>query len=244
MKTNFLNAEQVLSIHYELARFFAESGDPISPAGVKHEHLFHSAIYRPQTSFGEVEKYPTIDRKAAALLHSLIKNHVFHNGNKRTALVSLLVFLDNHDIRIDAPDDELFSFIISIAKDTLVPDSQDSDTIVEAINKWLRQHSSKISNTSTGMSVKDFLEAVQKTGGQYRKKNNGSWTVRGLNNNSVLISGSTRTLSGKIVKSYLVKLGMSTGQTGFYFEEFKEGITSQQKFIIEFRSVLKRLADA
>ena len=43
---------------------------------------------RPQTGLGTIDKYPTIEQKAAALLHSLIKNHAFHNGNKRTALVA------------------------------------------------------------------------------------------------------------------------------------------------------------
>jgi death-on-curing family protein len=50
---------------------------------------------------GGKEAYPTTFNKTAALFHSLINNHPFHNGNKRVALVSAQVFLDQEGWWID-----------------------------------------------------------------------------------------------------------------------------------------------
>lgn len=109
--TEFLSYDDVLRIHYQLVEFFASDGDPITPPGPRDTNLLHSACMRPQTSLGEIEKYRGIDKKAAALLHSLVMNHAFHNGNKRTALASMVSFLDRNDRRIDATDDELFDLV-------------------------------------------------------------------------------------------------------------------------------------
>jgi death on curing protein len=60
---------------------------------VKDIGLVESAVFRPRTTvFGE-DAYPTLWLKAAALLHSLARNHGFHDGNKRTAWASTWLFL-------------------------------------------------------------------------------------------------------------------------------------------------------
>lgn len=97
-----LTYEEVLNIHYALVEDFAKHEDPIDPPGVKSESLLHSAVFRPQTAIGDQPKYPTVEMAAAALLHSLVHDHPFHNGNKRTALVAMLVFLDNKKNLADA----------------------------------------------------------------------------------------------------------------------------------------------
>jgi len=83
---HWLKEDQVRAIHFELVRDFSSSPDPIVPPGVQSESLLASAVFRPKTALGETLKYPTIETSAAALLHSIIHNHPFHNGNKRTAL--------------------------------------------------------------------------------------------------------------------------------------------------------------
>jgi death-on-curing family protein len=90
----FLAADEVEKIHWILVEDFRRSKDPIDPPGIKSRDLLESAIYRLRTSLGGQSKYPTVPMAAAALLHAIISNHAFHNGNKRTALVATLVFLD------------------------------------------------------------------------------------------------------------------------------------------------------
>jgi death-on-curing protein len=95
------SAEDVLDLHAELVVLFAREDNPIFPPGVKDRKLLESACGRPQTSLGGTEKYLTVEQKAAALLHSLVKNHPFHNGNKRTALRTVVTFLWQND-RLEA----------------------------------------------------------------------------------------------------------------------------------------------
>ena len=86
----WLNEDEVRGIHFELVNDFFSSPDPIEPPGVRSEQLLASAVFRPKTALGQTLKYTTVETCAAALLHSIIQDHPFHNGNKRTALVSTL----------------------------------------------------------------------------------------------------------------------------------------------------------
>jgi death-on-curing family protein len=88
-----LGACYVEYIHDELvAELWAEAG-MMSAKGCRDLHLLESAVARPfQTAFSK-DAYPTIPEKAVALFHSLISNHPFHDGNKRTAVSALYIFL-------------------------------------------------------------------------------------------------------------------------------------------------------
>lgn len=103
-----LSEVEVLQIHEALIADFAAADDPISPPGLRSEHLLSSALTRPQTSLGEEWKYPTVELAAAALLHSLVMNHPFHNGNKRTGVVAMLVFLDSNGLMPTCDESALF----------------------------------------------------------------------------------------------------------------------------------------
>ena len=106
-------------IHYELVKDFAVSRDPIDPPGVRSKPLLESAAGRPKTSLGMIDKYPTVPMAGAALTHAIVHNHPFHNGNKRTALVSLLVFVDKNGFLLDTTEDELYEFLLQVASHNL-----------------------------------------------------------------------------------------------------------------------------
>lgn len=77
--------------------------------------LVESALARPQASvFGE-DAYPTIHRKAAALLQSMATNRALADGNKRTAWAATRLFYGLNDYRITATEDERFELIIAVA---------------------------------------------------------------------------------------------------------------------------------
>ncbi len=68
----FLSTQEVTDIHFALVRDFQNSDDPISPPGIKSEDLLNSAIFRPQTTFGETPKYPTVETgRPLAVRHRL-----------------------------------------------------------------------------------------------------------------------------------------------------------------------------
>ncbi len=146
-EVRYLTGDDVRAIHQELVAEFAGDEDPISPPGVRDENLLESAVSRPSTSIGETRKYPSVEMAAAALLHSIIHNHAFHNGNKRTALVSMLAFLDLNRMLVTCDESELFKLVIRIAQHSIVVASRDgrfSDREVLHIAKWIYKNSRRI----------------------------------------------------------------------------------------------------
>jgi len=137
-RLRWLTADEVRKIHYALVKDFSSTPDPIIPPGVRSEQLLGSAVYRPQTALGGELKYPTVETSAAALLHSIILDHPFHNGNKRTALVSVLVFLDENGFFPDFDQDDVFKLLLQIAQHRVVDAFQSDlpDREVLAIADW------------------------------------------------------------------------------------------------------------
>jgi death-on-curing protein len=110
--TIFLTKEEVVAAHY----FMMKRMNDAEQAGVKDHSLLDSAVHRPQQSlFGE-DAYPTLLDKAAALLESLVKNHCFHNGNKRTAYLVVKSFLLVNGYHLQMERSYAVEFIVDIAK--------------------------------------------------------------------------------------------------------------------------------
>ncbi|HEX5450591.1 MAG TPA: type II toxin-antitoxin system death-on-curing family toxin, partial [Gaiellaceae bacterium] len=101
-----LTETEVEAIHWELVADFSRDADPIDPPGVRNPDLLASAVFRQHTAMGREAKYPTVEMAASALFHALVHDHPFHNGNKRTGLVSMLVFLDENGFMIHDSCDE------------------------------------------------------------------------------------------------------------------------------------------
>ena len=77
--------------------------------------LLESAAGRPAaTAFGE-DAYPTLCEKAAALLHSLARNHPLVDGNKRLALGATLAFLRINGRRLTIDNDAAYDLIVAVA---------------------------------------------------------------------------------------------------------------------------------
>jgi death on curing protein len=86
------------------------------PAPIRDVGLLGSAAARPQTTaFGE-DAYPDIWTKAAALLHSIVKNHALVDGNKRLGWLATAVFLEINGVEISrASNDDVYDFVIDVA---------------------------------------------------------------------------------------------------------------------------------
>jgi death-on-curing protein len=124
----YLTAEQVLFIH---ARVISETG---GVHGVRDLGLLLSAVARPQATFDGQDLYPDLFSKAAALLESLVGNHAFTDGNKRTAITSAGLFLMRNGYRLRADNQQLEAFTLQCAQ-RLVS--------LEQMVLWLKSHSAK-----------------------------------------------------------------------------------------------------
>ena len=81
--------------------------------------LLESALTRPKaTAFGS-DAYSTIHDKAAALLHSLARNHALIDGNKRLALAGVLAFYGMNGLRLTLSNDDAYTLVISVAEGRL-----------------------------------------------------------------------------------------------------------------------------
>lgn len=125
----YLSIEEVAAIQYEAVKRFGGSG------GVRDFGLLHSAVERPKASFGGKDLYVSVHSKAAALLHSLILNHPFVDGNKRTAYISTARFFAINNIILVQDKNEIVNFVLKIEKEKLT---------IKEIAKWLKLHSSEI----------------------------------------------------------------------------------------------------
>jgi len=104
--TKPLAASEIEQIHDVVVAIVLPYDEKILPNEYRDTALIESAAGRPfHTLFGE-EAFPTLASKAAALFHALVCNHCFFNGNKRTAVVSLDIFLGmNNAIFVMASED-------------------------------------------------------------------------------------------------------------------------------------------
>ena len=102
--------------------------------GIRDLGSLESALARPFQSFGNEELYPSPILKAAALLESILINHPFIDGNKRTAYTLVRLFLNSNSLDFSASQDEKYDFIISTASG-----KNDFDSIAE----WLTNHTVK-----------------------------------------------------------------------------------------------------
>ena len=84
--------------------------------GLISAHNLASAVNQPQQTFGGVELYPTVPEKAAACGFFLAEGQAFEDGNKRTAVITMLVFLDLNGFEFLETDDEMERVFIDLAK--------------------------------------------------------------------------------------------------------------------------------
>ena len=129
-RIKFLKVAQVLFIHDQMVKKFGGSH------GIRDLGLVESAVVRPQATFDGQYLYNSIFEKGAALLQSLLKNHPFVDGNKRTALTSSAIFLKQNGYKLTNAHKEEVEFAIRVDNGNLT---------VEQISKWLKMHSVKIS---------------------------------------------------------------------------------------------------
>lgn len=82
---------------------------------VRDHGLLESALARPRASAFGANAYPSIHEKAAALLHSLGRNHALVDGNKRLALAGVIAFLGMNGLRLTFSNDEAYDLVMGVA---------------------------------------------------------------------------------------------------------------------------------
>lgn len=225
---------------FSARRVVCEGGRPdLYPPGQRDLNLLESACSRPLTQLGGVEKYRTIEQKAAALFHSLVKNHPFHNGNKRTALAALITFLWRNDRRfgVRITDDDLFDMVLNVSRNTFT-EKVNADAVVGELASWIKYRTISITRKPWVMGMADSLDSCKRVGLLW-KESGPSYVVYDKDH-SIRISRSTRRLDPPVVREYMSKLGLRD----LTVVEFQLGIDDEQAEVRRFRHVFRRLAHA
>ena len=124
----YLTPQQVLAIHDQMVKRFGGSH------GIRDIGLIESAVARPMAMFDGVDLYENIFDKAAGLLQSLLMNHPFVDGNKRTALSSTGIFFKINGYILKNSHEEEVEFGVNVDNQHLS---------IEEISAWLKSHSEK-----------------------------------------------------------------------------------------------------
>lgn len=126
-----LTVEDIYELHRELEDAFVLS------SGVRDKNLLVSAANTPFQTFMGNDLYPSLYDKAAQLCYGIANNHPFTDGNKRTALHSMYVYLIINGFDITASQQEVENLIINVAAGNM--------TNVE-LAQWLRDNTIILDN--------------------------------------------------------------------------------------------------
>lgn len=122
--TEYLSIEQVLGLHRALVRAFG-GADALRDRGA-----LEAAVARPPMTFGGEDLYADVASKGAALMHSLVLNHPFVDGNKRVGVAAAEYFFTCNGETLEASDEELERLTLDVAQGKVQ---------IEALAIWFRQ---------------------------------------------------------------------------------------------------------
>ena len=121
--------QDIYELHTQLENAFV-----LSP-GVRDENLLASAVNTPFQTFMGNDLYPSIYDKAAQLCYGIANNHPFTDGNKRTALHSMYVYLIINGFDITATQQDVENMIIDVAAGNMSN---------AELTQWLRENTVEI----------------------------------------------------------------------------------------------------
>lgn len=122
-----IGIQQTLQIHKILIEQYGGS------FGLRDKEGLDAALARPFQTFDNKELYPSGVDKAAAIIQSIVTNHPFIDGNKRTGYVLMRLLLMENQIDIMAEEDEKYAFVIQISEGKL-----NIDQIKDWINRKVK----------------------------------------------------------------------------------------------------------
>ena len=126
-----------MAIHFVVIdQHFSDLIDgPNDERGVTSPSMLLSALAAPFATFNGQDLHPDILTKAAVLMRSLIKDHHFYNGNKRTAVMAVILFLEDNGYDLRVEDRKLIKLAKEIATHNIS---------IHRIRKWLIKYTKKV----------------------------------------------------------------------------------------------------
>lgn len=164
-----LSVRDVLRAHFLIANHFYLEGHGLGGIGPRSLDLLRSAVSRQFVSLGGTPKWSDRFDICATLFYGLIKNHPFHDANKRTAFLSILFFLMRTGWCPSIPEKEFENFTVEIADNQLgkyarlqrMEKDEEGDPEVRFISWYLRRNTRKIDRRDYVVTYRE-LQAILK----------------------------------------------------------------------------------
>ena len=121
----YITIEYVLKLHEKL--ILATGGSN----GIRDMELLKSSIENSKATFGGEDLYKSIEEKCSNICYSIINNHTFIDGNKRTGIYVMLILLEYNGIKLLFTQKELMDLGLGIAKGELEQ---------KKISEWIKNH--------------------------------------------------------------------------------------------------------
>ena len=259
---------EVLDAHFLIADFFAARGQDFVAVGPASLPLLHSALSRQFVSLGGELKWKTPHELAATLLFGMIKDHPFHDANKRSALVSTLWLLMKHSLGPTVSQKELEDFVVDIADDQLPikyarcrtsKDAGDADAEVRFIAYWLKQNTRVIKTDQRFITYRELRKILRRFGFELENpRDNHIEVVRVRQRQGIFgfgkgeerqkigrigYPGETRQVARGDVKKVRELCGLDFKNHFVDSVEFYDGINPMSFLLNEYQDILIRLAD-
>lgn len=259
-----LSERDVFDAHFVLADFFLATGEMVR-FGILNYDMLSSAVSRQSVGFGNYSKWTDPYSKVSTLAFGLDKNHAFNDGNKRTALLCMLLALHRLKRRLTCEKKALEILLVRIAanemdqyKDFKKYKKYGEDAVVMYMANFLRRNSQVIDNTFRTLTYEEFNGKLKTYGvrldnpqGAYidvfQQVSEKKWFGLKQENKKVKrlqigFPGWKRQINFKAVRSVLKETGLTT-DNGIDLKTFYEGTEPEYKLIEEYFEILKRLKD-
>ncbi|MDI1495998.1 MAG: death-on-curing family protein [Cenarchaeum symbiont of Oopsacas minuta] len=132
----YLTVDYVIYLHDIIREHFPEN----TASGKINKNKIQSIVDKPSLKIADQEIYTTIYEKAACLLEAFCREHVFTDGNKRTAILAMFTFLTINNHNIVLPSNTV-KYIVEITKH-MEQKPEDIKILIKEISKWIEKRSS------------------------------------------------------------------------------------------------------
>lgn len=262
-ENNCLSESDVLKAHYILSDFFLDKGEEVR-FGILNYDMLASAVHRQYVEYAGVRKWNDPFHLMATLVFGLTKDHAFHDGNKRTALLCLLLGLNMNKRELNVKKSFLELLMVRIASNGLeeykdfkrFKDTDDPEVnfIAQMIRNWTRARNTRLytitfAELNTNLSkfnvfldkpsgnMIDVFKEVEKSSLFSNQKK----TIR-KRICQIGFPGWKKQIGDHELKKLLAKVGLDA-QHGYDSDVFFNGAVPTYELLEEYKGPLERLKD-
>ena len=256
-RADALTWREVLRAHFLVAEFFAADGGGLGNVGPRDRNgeLLQSALSRQFVGFDGVQKWHDHFQIAATALFGLIKNHPFHDGNKRTALLSVLHLLEKQGHTAAVEKRKFENLTVAIADNRhrqnslykhLRSDYTADDADIAYIASRLNQMTRRLDRSHRALTYRQVNDLIKDHGFEMRNpKRNRINIIRIEDEQSignVGFPGMSKQISRRDIKHVRNTCNLME-KHGYDSAAFYNGAGGMDSLLLEYAIPLRRLAD-